>query len=163
MLRRYCVSGSKAWKKLCRICNTERQKGKIEVHIQDCLKYYQFVRKDSKAEKEKYCCTLSNFMCAQYFYIIDYLYDHFKKDHIIEITNFFKTIRQKENSSINITEDINSSAISTSAEADNPSDIIHPAIKTENIKKPKISSENIKKENTTKTPEDPQIIKVDKK
>ena len=160
MLGKYYVSGSKSWKKLCRICNTERQKAKIEEHVHDCLKYYQFVQKDSKSEKEKYCCTL----CAQYFYIIGYLYDHLKKDHIIEITNFFKKIRQNENSSNNITEDNKSASISTNARADSPSDIIRPAIKTENIEKPKItadnlekpkiSSENIKKENTTKTPED---------
>ena len=54
-LREYIGPGSKPTKKMCKICNTQRETKKIGKHVQYCLKYFQFARKDEEKKFiEKY-------------------------------------------------------------------------------------------------------------
>ena len=62
-LREYIGPGSKPTKKMCKICNTQRETKKIEKHVQYCLKYFQFARKDEEKSNEYSCkfCQKSGF------------------------------------------------------------------------------------------------------
>ena len=71
MFREHIGPGSKPYKKLCLICNTQRDTTKIEKHVKYCLKYYQHVHKDGE-NSEKFSCKL----CSKSFDLIGSLYNH---------------------------------------------------------------------------------------
>ena len=62
-LREHIGPGSKPTKKMCKICNTQRETKKIGKHVQYCLKYFQFARKDEEKSNEYSCkfCQKSGF------------------------------------------------------------------------------------------------------
>ena len=76
MFREHIGPGSKYHRRLCRICNFERESKKIEKHVEYCLKYYQFVERDNE-NPEKISCKL----CQKLFNQIGILYKHIAINH----------------------------------------------------------------------------------
>ena len=75
-LRKHIGPGSKYHRRLCRICNFERERKSIEKHVEYCLKYYQFVQTHDE-DPQKISCKF----CQKLFDQIGSLYKHIRTNH----------------------------------------------------------------------------------